>query len=111
MKIVERPWGSFKQFVKNKKCTVKIMEIKPKQELSLQYHKKRKEVWYFLTDGFVQLGIEKRKVKRGEIVKIGKWQAHRALAGKEKVVFLEISLGKFKESDEVRIDDKYGRVK
>ena len=66
MKIVKRPWGYFNQFVKNKKCTVKILEIMPKQELSLQYHKKRKEMWYFLTDGYVQLGLEKRKVKKGD---------------------------------------------
>lgn len=111
MILVERPWGNFKQFVKNKRCTVKIMEIKPRQSLSLQYHKKRKETWYFLTPATVQLGMENIRVKKGEIIKIGKWQAHRVFAGKEKAIFLEISLGKFSERDEVRLDDKYGRVK
>ncbi len=109
MKEVKRPWGGFKQFVKNKRCTVKIMEVKPKQELSLQYHKKRKEIWYFLTPGIVQVGIKTIRVKNGEIIKIGKWQAHRVFAEKKKVIFLEISLGKFKENDEVRIEDKYNR--
>lgn len=109
MKKEERPWGNFKQFVKNKKCTVKIHTVKPNQELSLQYHKKRKEMWYFLTDGFVQIGLEKKKVKKGEIVWIKKLQAHRAFAKDKKVQFLEISFGKFKESDIVRIEDKYGR--
>lgn len=111
MKKEDRPWGSFKQFVKNKKCTVKIIEVKPKQELSLQYHKKRKEMWYFLTPGIVQIGLKKRKVKKGEIVKIGKWTAHRIIAGNKKVLILEISFGKFSERDEIRIEDKYGRVK
>lgn len=109
MKEVKRPWGGFKQFVKNKRCTVKIIEVKPKQELSLQYHKKRKEIWYFLTPGIVQLGIKTIRVKKGEIVKIKKFQTHRVIASNKEVKFLEISLGKFSERDEVRLEDKYGR--
>jgi mannose-6-phosphate isomerase-like protein (cupin superfamily) len=109
MKEVEKPWGNEKHFLFNKKCTVKILEVNPKQILSLQYHKKRKELWYFLTDGFVQLGLEKKKVKKGEIVWIKKLQAHRVFARNKKVQFLEISFGKFSERDEIRIEDKYGR--
>ena len=109
MKKEDRPWGNFKQFVKNKKCTVKIIEVKPKQQLSLQYHKKRKEMWYFLTDGYVQIGKKKRKVKKGEIVWIKRRRAHRLFAEKNKVEVLEISFGKFSERDEIRIEDKYGR--
>jgi len=109
MKKEERPWGNFKQFVKNKRCTVKIHTVKPNQEFSLQYHKKRKEMWYFLTDGFVQIGIDKMKIKKGEIVWIRKLQAHRLIAKNKKVEVLEISFGKFKESDIIRIEDEYGR--
>ena len=109
MKKEERPWGNFKRFVKNKKCTVKIIEVKPKQSLSLQYHKKRKELWYFLTSGIVQIGLEKKKVNKGEVVWIKKGQAHRVFAKYKKILFLEISLGKFSERDEIRIEDKYGR--
>jgi mannose-6-phosphate isomerase-like protein (cupin superfamily) len=111
MIIVNRPWGEFKRFVKNKKCTVKILEAKPKQDLSLQYHKKRKEIWYFLTEGYVQIGMEKRKVKKGELITIKKRMAHRVFSKNKKVVWLEISIGKFSEGDEVRIEDKYGRAK
>jgi len=110
MKIVDRPWGHFNQFVKNKKCTVKIHEVKPKQMLSLQYHYKRKEIWYFLTDGYVQIGLEKKKVKKGELIVIKKRVAHRAFSKDKKVIFLEICTGKFSEGDEVRIEDKYGRA-
>jgi len=112
MKIVKRPWGNFKQFVLNKKCTVKIHTVKPNQELSLQKHKKRSEMWYFLTPGFVQLGRAKKKkeIKKGEIVKVKKKQPHRFLAGNKTVQVLEISFGKFSEKDEVRIEDKYGRI-
>jgi len=109
MKIVKRPWGGFKQFVLNKKCTVKILEVRPKQELSLQYHRKRKEMWYFLTSGIVQIGLEKKRIKKGEVVNIKKGQAHRIISGKNRVKVLEVSFGKFAEKDEIRLEDKYGR--
>lgn len=112
MKEVKRPWGKFTQLALNKKCTVKILEVKPNSELSLQKHKKRSEEWYFLTPGFVQLGLSKKtvkKVKKGARIKIGKGKVHRAIAKKKPVLFLEVSYGKFNEKDEIRLEDKYGR--
>jgi mannose-6-phosphate isomerase len=109
MKKVTRPWGNFKQFVLNKKCTVKILEVNPKKKLSLQLHNKREETWYFLDDGFVQIGNKKLKIKQGSIVKVPKRKAHRIMAGKNKVKVLEISYGEFKEGDEIRLGDDYGR--
>jgi len=109
MKEVIRPWGDFKLFVKNKKCTVKLLKVKPKQKLSLQYHRERGELWYFLTDGYVQQGIDKKRVGRGEIVFIKKGQAHRVFSKNKSILFLEISFGKYSEKDEVRIEDAYGR--
>ena len=110
VKIVKRPWGVFKQFVLNKKCTVKIIEVNSGEELSLQLHKKRKEMWYFLTNGIVQIGNKRKNVKQGEVVEINKSKAHRVLAEKNKVVFLEISFGEFSEGDEIRLEDKYNRI-
>ena len=109
VKLVKRPWGEYKQFVLNKKCTVKIIGIKPKQELSLQLHKHREEKWYFLTSGIVQIRREKKRMKKGEIVHIGKNVPHRIIAGNKEVLVLEISFGNFKEEDEIRLEDKYGR--
>jgi len=109
VKIVKRPWGNFKQFVLNKKCTVKIIEIKPHQELSLQKHKKRKENWYFLNPGIVQIGEKRKKIKEGGTVEIEKNVSHRILAGDKNVKVLEISSGNFSEDDEIRLEDKYNR--
>jgi mannose-6-phosphate isomerase len=109
MKVVKRPWGLFKQFALNEKCTVKILEIKPMEELSLQKHKKREETWYFLTSGTIQLGKHIKKIKEGEIIKIKKNTPHRILAGASKVQVLEVSYGDFDEKDEVRMEDKYHR--
>jgi mannose-6-phosphate isomerase-like protein (cupin superfamily) len=109
VKIVHRPWGLFKQFVLNEKCTVKILEIKKNQELSLQKHKLRREEWYFITSGYVQLGKRVKKIKEGELVKIGKNVAHRLIAREKNVRVLEISFGTFDEHDEIRLEDKYNR--
>jgi mannose-6-phosphate isomerase-like protein (cupin superfamily) len=109
MKEVKRPWGLFKRFVLNKKCTVKIIEIKPNQELSLQKHMKREENWYFLTPGIVQIGEKKKKVKEGDIIEVGKNVPHRIFAGSKKVKLLEIAIGDFSEKDEIRMEDEYNR--
>ncbi len=110
MKRVVRPWGGFERFVLNEKCTVKILRVKPRGVLSLQKHKRRKEEWVFLTDGWVQIGAKSRKVKKGERVVVGKGVAHRIFSKGGKVEVLEISFGTFDEKDEIRIEDKYGRV-
>jgi len=109
MKKVVRPWGNFKEFVKNKKCTVKILEINPRQELSLQLHNKRSELWYFLDEAVVQLENQKIRVKQGSIIKIPRKKAHRIISGNKKVKVLEVSFGNFSEKDEIRLEDKYKR--
>ncbi|VVB77660.1 Mannose-6-phosphate isomerase [uncultured archaeon] len=109
MKEVKRPWGDFKQFVFNEKCTVKILEVSPNSMLSLQKHKKRKEMWYFLTSGFAEVGNKKNRIKKGETVIINKNVSHRLYAKNKSVKVLEISFGTFDENDEIRLEDKYGR--
>jgi mannose-6-phosphate isomerase len=109
MEIVKKPWGDFEEFTFNQRSTVKILEVNPNQVLSLQKHKKRKEVWHFLTPGYVQIGNKKRKVNEGELVIINKNTPHRLYAKSKEVKVLEISFGKFSENDEIRLEDKYGR--
>jgi mannose-6-phosphate isomerase len=109
LKITKRPWGEFKQFILNKKCTVKILVVNPNQQLSLQMHKKRTENWYFLTPGIIQLKTKKFKVKKNQLIQIKPNTPHRIIADKNKVEVLEVSLGTFNEHDEIRLEDKYGR--
>lgn len=109
MKVVKRPWGDFKQFLLNEKGTVKILTVKPKQVLSLQKHRNRTEQWYFLTDGWVQLGTKEKKIKKGEIINVPKMVAHRIFSKDKMVEVLEISKGNFDEKDEIRLEDIYGR--
>ena len=108
--LVKKPWGNFKQFTLNEKSTVKILTIKPKQILSLQKHKKRKEFWYFLdNEAIVTSGNRKIKVKKNDTIIIKKGQKHRIQALSKIVSVLEISFGEFDEKDIIRFDDIYGR--
>ena len=109
MKIVKKPWGDEKVFTFNEISTVKLTNVKPNSVLSLQKHKKRSEMWIFLTDGFVQIGNKKKKVRKGEIIKIKKGQVHRLFSKNKPVQFLEISFGKFDWNDIIRLEDSYGR--
>lgn len=110
MKEVRRPWGNFKRFALNEKCTVKLLTINPNQESSLQSHKKRTEDWYFLSTGKVIVGNKKFSVKKGDFVHIKKNEKHRIIATGKKVQLIEISFGTFDEHDEKRFSDKYGRI-
>jgi len=105
----ERPWGRFKVFAFNEKCTVKILEVNQGEELSLQKHENRDELWYFLTEGIVQLGEDRIVMEPGKEIKINHGVPHRIIAESNNVIVLEVSFGEFDEKDEVRIEDKYGR--
>jgi len=113
-KDFKRPWGGFIKFIDNKPCTVKILYIKEGESLSLQYHKLREEFWYLIS-GKVKVTIgkglkllKKKTLKDGEYTFIPKKFLHR-IEGIKNSKVLEISTGKVKENDEIRIEDKYGR--
>jgi mannose-6-phosphate isomerase-like protein (cupin superfamily) len=108
-KDFSRPWGGFIKFIDQKPCTVKILQIKKGQSLSLQFHKLREEFWYVVSGKIrLTLGQRQRIVKENGHVFIPKKRLHRAKA-LENTKILEISLGKFKEEDIVRVQDEYGR--
>ena len=109
MEEVKRPWGNFRRFALNKKCTVKLLTINAGQELSLQSHKNRTEEWYFLDKAEVQVGNKRFSVKEGNFIHVKKNEKHRIIAQKSKARLIEIAFGKFNEKDEKRFEDKYRR--
>ncbi len=109
-KIVKRPWGEFEQFCKNELCTVKIHFVKPKQELSLQSHKKRDELWKIIEgNAVVTIGKREYNAKEGDSFLIKRGRKHKLIAKNKKIKLLEICFGTFDENDEIRYEDKYGR--
>jgi mannose-6-phosphate isomerase-like protein (cupin superfamily) len=104
-----RPWGGFIKFIDQKPCTVKILQIKKGESLSLQFHKLREEFWYVVSGKIrLTLGLKQRILKEDNHVFIPKRCLHRAKALKDSKI-LEISIGKFQEQDIVRVKDEYGR--
>lgn len=110
-KLEVRPWGSFTRYTHNELSTVKIINVLPNQQLSLQYHEKREEFWRILR-GTATLIIDGKTIQAnpGEEFYIKKGESHRIAALGDEVEILEISFGEFDESDIVRLEDKYGRT-
>lgn len=110
----KRPWGGFIKFIDNKPCTVKILQINKGEILSLQYHKLREEFWYVVsgkirvTIGKSLKSLKKKILKEGQFIFVPKNALHKIEALKFSKI-LEISIGRFKENDEIRYEDKYGR--
>lgn len=106
----ERPWGNFREFIKNTPCTVKIITVNSGEVLSLQSHEKRSEFWRILKgSGFVEIGEQKKEVKENDEYEIPVGIRHRLGAKNEELQVLEISTGNFEEEDIIRYEDKYGR--
>ena len=108
---VERPWGSFERLSANERTTVKIIHISAGEALSLQTHEERDEFWRVLK-GFGTVHIEGRDTdtREDDSFFIPRYAEHRAVAGPEGLVILEIAFGTFDEKDEKRLADEYGRT-
>jgi mannose-1-phosphate guanylyltransferase/mannose-6-phosphate isomerase len=110
---VDKPWGSFDQFVLNTPCTVKILTCNPGQKLSLQRHRLRNELWVALDAGVVvELDGRILTPDKGAETWLPAGSVHRmscASSSPNPVRVLEVSLGTFDENDIERLEDAYGR--
>ena len=111
-KLIEKPWGSFRQFTHNEETTVKILEVNQGEELSLQLHHKRKEQWYVIEGTpSITRGDDVFVAQAGDEIFINVEQKHRIAAPDNYVRILEIAYGNFDEDqDIVRLEDKYDRA-
>ena len=107
-----RPWGKFDQYTWNEKTTVKVITVNPGQQLSIQRHKKRSELWIALDQGLITyLEGEWRVFHKGEHFHIAPHKIH-SIRNEYQIParFLEIAFGQFDEDDIERLEDKYGRI-
>ncbi len=108
--IEQRPWGNFEQFTLNEVSTVKIITVSAHQAFSLQKHSNRSEFWKVLSgEGCITYGDIRELVEVGRVYALPCGAVHRMEAESIPIVFLEIALGNFDESDIIRLEDKYGR--
>lgn len=108
----ERPWGNFERFTNNEVSTVKILQVNPNEELSLQFHHHRDEFWRVIEgEGNIVIGEEIKIGKVGDEFFIPRETKHQIKTSNSPISILEISFGNFDENDIVRLNDKYNRTK
>jgi mannose-6-phosphate isomerase len=112
-RIVEdrRPWGRFRRYAHGEPTTVKLITVEAGQQLSLQRHEHRDELWVVLDPGLqVRIGDELHEAGPGDEHYIPRGTTHRAAdAGPAAARFLEVAFGHFDEGDIERLEDRYGR--
>jgi len=109
-----KPWGNYKNYFKGENFLLKELTINKKSSISLQKHFNRSEHWT-ITSGNPKITIGKNVFfkKENESVFIPKGSIHRIENIYNKPVkIVEVQLGSIlKESDIVRYQDIYGRIK
>lgn len=109
--LVERPWGSFKQYAFNQDVTVSLMEVNSGKKLSLQSHTGRAELWIILDEGaVVQVGEELLYPQVGEEIWIPAQTKHRLSSAGPNVRVLEVAFGNWQQADITRYEDDYQRA-
>ena len=112
--VYYRPWGRYTNLFEGKEFLIKELYVKPKGILSLQKHHHRAEHW-LVTQGNAKITLNKDIIikKPGENIFIPLEAIHRVQnSGKKPVKIIEAQVGSIlKESDIVRYQDVYGRVK
>lgn len=113
-KTVKRPWGSYTVLDMGEGFKVKLVEVKPKQCLSLQYHKKRSEHWV-VVEGTAKIvkGKKAYTFSANESTYIPIGCTHRLANPSDclPLKIVEVQAGKYLEEDDiVRLKDDFGRA-
>jgi len=110
-RIDDKLWGWEDIFALNKVCSVKILNVKPRQKFSFQKHKHREELWRVIEGNCkIWLGKKKIRAKPGDEFFVKKGQLHRVEALTKTAKVLEVAFGKFDPKDITRSEDDYGRA-
>ena len=112
--VFYRPWGKYVNLYRGKGFLVKELHVKPKGVLSLQKHYHRSENW-LITQGTPKISLNKKifKKSKNESIFIPLGAIHRIHNPYKKIVkIIEVQVGSIlKETDIVRYEDIYGRIK
>jgi mannose-6-phosphate isomerase-like protein (cupin superfamily) len=108
--INKRRWGTENRFIYNTKCTVKILNIMKKEQISVQYHHKRDEFWHVICGkAKIRKGNKWFTAERGDSFWLPAKTIHSVIGIAPETRILEICQGEFEQTDIVRLEDKYGR--
>ena len=113
-KTVARPWGTYTVLEEGFGFKIKRIEVKPGASLSLQLHHRRTEHWVVVQGtARVTCGEREFDLPAGESTFIPVETRHRLEnRGTTALAIIEVACGDYiDESDIVRFDDMYGRVR
>ena len=112
--VYYRPWGRYVNLFEGKNFLVKELTVNSKSSISLQKHRHRSEHW-MITQGKPEITINKKKFFKNpeESVFVPTGAIHRIENHfKKPVKIIEVQTGSIlKETDIVRFQDIYGRIK
>ena len=110
-KEMKKPWGMYEVLLNEPEYKVKRITLNPNQQFSLQYHNHRWEEWGIVQgSGVVYTSGYAKPCRVGDRFNIPPKNIHRATAGDDGLVFIEVQRGKCEEEDIVRLEDDYGRI-
>jgi mannose-6-phosphate isomerase-like protein (cupin superfamily) len=111
LKIVKKPWGGYEILEKGRDYWIKKIFINKGSRLSLQSHKNRNEIWIVLRGKITAIVQDHSHfLGPGKTLEIQKNQKHR-VTGLTNACIIEVALGKPRETDIIRYQDDYGRIK
>ena len=112
-KQIYRPWGHYESLVEDSRWQVKLIEVKPGENLSLQMHHHRSEHWV-VVKGTAKVEVDERVeiLSENQSIYIPLGSKHRLMnPGKIPLTLIEVQSGSYVgEDDIVRIEDDYGRI-
>ena len=109
---VERPWGWYEDLLEASGYKVKRLLVRSGSQLSLQRHVHRSESWTVVSgDGALLCDQQWLVATPGLMLTIPRGAVHRARAGNQDLVILEVQHGSLLSEDDIeRLQDDYGRV-
>ena len=111
-KKIFRPWGDYQTIIEDKCWQVKLIKVKPREELSLQKHYHRSEHW-IVVKGIAKVEVNNKIIllKENQSTYIPKESKHRLCNPEDKsLIIIEVQIGSYLgEDDIIRFEDKYGR--
>lgn len=110
--LVQKPWGSYTDFIRESGVVVKEITVSSGKRLSLQSHTKRKEHWIVISgNGLAVLDDDEIPLSVGDVVLVDLGQKHRIINNSDSPLRIaEVQLGECLETDVVRYEDDFGRV-
>ena len=108
-----RPWGHYISVLEESKWKVKIIQVNPGAQLSLQMHRNRSEHW-IVVKGTAKIEVNNKVqiVRENESCYIPLGSKHRLTnPGKIRLKIIEVQSGNYVGEDDIeRFEENYGRI-